>query len=538
MLSVKDIDQGLVQDYLMYTGSQLARPEHKGEPITIYQKMDLVGKISDEVVENQLVPVLAPRNVALLFFNRKPHTFFKGAMTEITIFSHDNCLREEKKVIGPIDQQIEKCLSLILEKPKDVAYHTFPDYPQRALREAVVNAFCHRSYEVSDPDPVKIFIRPESIEIISYPGPDPTLKPEHFSENKVPPVKHRNRRIADFLKSKKLAEGLYTGVDTIFKSMKENKNPKPEFDFSTSYFRVRLPGHPKYIVQSLRGRVDYLCAKGSEADAVKLIEEYLEKDSNRWSEHLITKLIEVLHVEDDEHDPKVSKYQKFLSERKQRRAVLKEQLAKWCESKPLNISSGVKLVTELVEEDAAFADISCVVPKVFDLCELKDDQGRPQLEALKDAHKIFEAMGEVALTDASVSFQFASCKFNLYVFSTQKDLDPEFKQRKASCREPKAGTRERRDLFPLLRRAEDFVRTAIQLSSKDDKPDKNYLAMEWRLLGYINSQRCAIGRSNEKQVTDCYDKARGYDPSIKLNSLYFPAGSRSRYAASSSQEGK
>lgn len=156
-------------------------------------------------------------------------------------------------------------MSFILEKPKGVASHAFTAYPERALREAVVNAFYHRSYEVSYPDPVKIHVKPEFIDIISYPGRDPTLKPEHFSENKVPPVQHRNRRMADFLKSLKLAEGMYTGVGTIFTSMKENKNPKPQFDFGPGYFRVRLPGHPKYIVQSIRGRVDYLCAKGNEA---------------------------------------------------------------------------------------------------------------------------------------------------------------------------------------------------------------------------------------------------------------------------------
>ena len=488
--------------------------------------MDLVKSISDKVVEKQLAPVFVPLNVALLFFNPEPHNFFKGARAEIAIFSHENHLKEEKQVTGPIDQQIEKCLSIILEKPKDVACHAFTAYPERALREAVVNAFYHRSYEVSDPDPVKIHIKPEFIDIISYPGPDPTLKPEDFSENKVPPVQHRNRRIADFLKKLKLAEGMYTGVGTIFTSMNENKNPKPQFDFSPAYFRVHLPGHPKYIVQSIRGRVDYLCAKGNEAEAVKLIEDFLEKDSSMWSETLLTKLIELLHVDGDEDDPKVAQYQSFLSERKQRRIPLKEQLAKWCESKTPNISTGVKLITKLVEEDAAFADVSCVVPKVFYLCGLKDDQGRPQLEAQQNAHKIFEAMGEVALTDASVSFQFASCKFNLYVLNTQKDLD----QRKASSREPKVGTRERRDLFPLLRKAEDYVKTAIQLTSKDD----NYhLAMEWRLLGYIHSQRCAIQRSTEKQVTDCYDKARRYDPKIKLNSIFIPAGSRSRYAANS-----
>ena len=530
MLSEEDIDQGLVLKYLKDISSQLAR--HKGEPITIYQKMDLVKSISDKVVKKQLVPVFAPLNVALLFFNREPHKFFKGARAEIAIFSHDtNCLNvDRKEVTGPIHQQIEKCLSFILEKLKDVASHAFTAYPERALREAVVNAFYHRSYEVSDSDPVKIFIKPEFIDIISYPGPDPTLKPEDFSENNVPPVQHRNRRIGDVLKSLKLAEGVYTGVGTIFASMKENKSPKPQFDFSPTYFRVRLPGHPKYIVQSIRGRVDHLCAKGNKEEAVKLIQDFLEKHSSMWSETLLTKLIELLHVEDDEDDPKVAQYQTFLSERKQRRIPLKEELVKWCEIETLNISTGVKLITKLVEEDAAFDDISCVVPKVFGLCGVKDDQGRPQLEANQNAHKIFEAMGEVALTDASVSFQFASCKFNLYVSNTQKD--PEFKQRQASSREPKVGTRERRDLFPLLRKAEDYVKTAIKLTSKDDK---HLLAMEWRLLGYIHSQRFTIQRSTEKQVTDCYDTARWYDPNIKLNSVYIPAVSLPRYAANSSR---
>ena len=85
ILSEEDIDQDLVLKYLKDTGSQLAR--HTAEPITIYQKMDLVKSISDKVVKNQLVPVFAPLNVALLFFNREPHNFFKGASAEIAIFS-------------------------------------------------------------------------------------------------------------------------------------------------------------------------------------------------------------------------------------------------------------------------------------------------------------------------------------------------------------------------------------------------------------------------------------------------------------------
>ena len=528
-LSLRDINQELVQKHLKSTGSELAR--QSAEPIiTLYRKLDLVKRIADENVDGQLLPVFAPRNVALLFFNPSPHRFFKGARTEIAIFSQDNDPVEIPNLTGPIDQQIRMCLSLILTKTKEVGCQAFVAYPERALREAVVNAFHHRSYEISAPHPVKIHIKPNYIEIISYPGPDPSLKPEDFSENKVPPVPSRNRRIADFLKSLKLAEALYTGVGTIFRSMKENKNPTPQFDFNSSYFRVRLPGHPKYLVQSIRCRADNLCAKGNETEALRLIEEFLDKNPSMWSEILIVKLLELLEIEDDGRDPespKVIQYQKFISEREQRRIPLKEELSKWCESEKLEISTGVKLVEQLVEEGATLADVSCVISKACDLCQQKDEHGRLQLKALQNAHKLFEAMGEVTLTDALPSFQYAECKFNLYVLNVQKTTSLEFKeQRKVSRSESTAA---RRNLFPLLKKAEDYVNAAIQLTKKEDRDKHPNLATYYRLLGFIHSQRCVIQKATEKQVTDCYEKARRYDPHIKLNRLYIPAGYRSRH---------
>ena len=49
---------------------------------------------------------------------------------------------------------------------------TWVNYPIAALREAIVNAVYHRSYEYCI-EPVKVYIYPERIEIISYPGPVP-----------------------------------------------------------------------------------------------------------------------------------------------------------------------------------------------------------------------------------------------------------------------------------------------------------------------------------------------------------------------------
>ena len=192
------IDLSLVQQYLEAIDSALVGQEIK--PIHLYEKLQLVHPVTEQM--------FTPRNVALLFFHPKPHEFFTGASTEIAVFTHDNEAKDEVPITGPIDQQIKKCLRFILDIPKKESCHAMIAYPERALREAVVNAFHHRSYERCHPDRIKIHIKPKFIDIISYPGPDPSLNQEDFSEDgEVPPVPSRTRRIADFLKSLKLAEG-------------------------------------------------------------------------------------------------------------------------------------------------------------------------------------------------------------------------------------------------------------------------------------------------------------------------------------------
>ena len=72
--------------------------------------------------------------------------------------------------------------------------------PERDPREAVVNAFHHRGYEDCNYDAIKIHIRPDCIDVISYPGPSPTLtKANKTKSSKVTEVPSRNRKIAGFL---------------------------------------------------------------------------------------------------------------------------------------------------------------------------------------------------------------------------------------------------------------------------------------------------------------------------------------------------
>lgn len=242
------IEFDLVRTFSQKIDSKIVLPDVP-DPIQVYRNMKLLTRIGDKVTlvdgnGKRLVPIYVPKNVALMLFNPKPHKFFKGAKTDIAVYSQDtrngvshvtNCRYYSKT--GPIDQQIEDVLSLISEIMNEGAY------PAEAIQETVTNAFLHRGYEECYSDPISIKITPNFIDVYSYPGPDPSLTEEHFTEgNEVPMVKTRNSRILEFFRRRKLAEGWNTGVPTIITSMKRNNNPAPIFKFTREYFHVRLPG--------------------------------------------------------------------------------------------------------------------------------------------------------------------------------------------------------------------------------------------------------------------------------------------------------
>lgn len=205
-----------------------------------------------------------PKNIALLFFSEDPEEFFNGAHIEVVQFGDDaGDLIEEKEFHGPLNQQIKSCLnylnslggSLLQKVPGQAEVEKTVPYPYEAMEEALVNAVYHRSYE-STPEPVKVYLYPDRMEIISYPGPVAGIQLNNFEPGQsVPQVPARNRRIGELLKELRLAEGRGTGVPKIRRRMQENGSPAAKFDFdeTRTYFRVTLPVHPKYrILHTLR----------------------------------------------------------------------------------------------------------------------------------------------------------------------------------------------------------------------------------------------------------------------------------------------
>lgn len=96
-----------------------------------------------------------------------------------------------------------------------------------------------------------LLINPELIEIVSYPGPDASIKIEGLNSGKIVARRYRNRRIGELLKELRLTEGRSTGIPTIRRAMAENGSPAVHFstDEDRTYFLVQIPIHPLFTPQ-------------------------------------------------------------------------------------------------------------------------------------------------------------------------------------------------------------------------------------------------------------------------------------------------
>ena len=249
---VLDLRPDLVRRFLREVGSALGDDP---DPEAIYRRMRITLRANDHEL---------PRNVGLLFFSDDPDRWFRGARIEVVEFPDGpggNTL-VERTFRGALVAQIRDCLrhlegltaTLIRKHDDRFKVSSSKSYPPVAVREALVNAVYHRGYQADTPEPTKVYLYPDRMEITSYPGPVSGVEAEHFRHDvSTPPAPARNRRIGEFLKELELAEGRLTGVGKIFAAMARNGSPPPGFDFDPgrSYFRVTLPIHPHHL--GLRG---------------------------------------------------------------------------------------------------------------------------------------------------------------------------------------------------------------------------------------------------------------------------------------------
>ena len=249
--SVEDLSRDLIVDFLAEIGSELADEAEEVPLIELGRQMQIVAGADEAVF---------PRNVGLMFFNDEPQRFFPVTQIDVVWFPEGpgGDVFTEKVFKGPLHHIIRDALDYIersfltetvIKHPDRAEATRVANFPFDAIEEAVVNAVYHRSYEIREP--VEVRIGREDLAVLSYPGPDRSVKLDRLRQGRALSRRYRNRRIGEFLKELELTEGRGTGIPKILKAMRENGSPEPvfEFDEDHSYFQVVLPIQQDALIQ-------------------------------------------------------------------------------------------------------------------------------------------------------------------------------------------------------------------------------------------------------------------------------------------------
>jgi ATP-dependent DNA helicase RecG len=181
--------------------------------------------------------------LGVLFFARDIDFLINHAVVVCVLFKGNERVHilDKKDFKGNIVDNINQAV-LFVQRHTNVEYvierlrrDEIPDIPEVALREAVVNAVCHRDYFDKRAN-VLIEVFDDRV-ILSNPGGLPNgLKPSEFGKKSVA----RNPLIASLLQRIHLIEKVGTGISRIREAVKENGRSEVEFtydDFFTVTFK-------------------------------------------------------------------------------------------------------------------------------------------------------------------------------------------------------------------------------------------------------------------------------------------------------------
>ena len=103
-------------------------------------------------------------NAAMLLFCKDPDRWQLGAYTKIGFFENDADLRYQDEIHGSLLEQIDKIIEVIHLKymKAKITYEGMQRIeryfvPDAALREALLNALCHKQYESGVPIQISVY---------------------------------------------------------------------------------------------------------------------------------------------------------------------------------------------------------------------------------------------------------------------------------------------------------------------------------------------------------------------------------------------
>jgi len=183
-----------------------------------------------------------PTVAGILLFSNQPENYIPGAVIKCARFKGNEMdeFIDQRIITGSLFTQAEETIAFFKKNIRRSAkieglYRTEEyEYPEKAIREALVNAICHRDYSRRGAD-IKFAIFDNRIEITSPGGLLPNVSIEDLGTGVS---ELRNKVIGKILNESGLIEGYGTGVLRIRKYIQEKGLTQPEFRDNNGFFKA------------------------------------------------------------------------------------------------------------------------------------------------------------------------------------------------------------------------------------------------------------------------------------------------------------
>ncbi|MCX7048353.1 MAG: putative DNA binding domain-containing protein, partial [Candidatus Sumerlaeota bacterium] len=146
--TAKDIDMKTVRDYLQRAGMKASMP------------------LDDFLKNIRMHSESGFCSAAVLMFGKCPQKFFVESQVKCARFKGTDSVYflDERTFEGNLLQQLDEAIAFIVRNTRQAiritgkpAHDVIPEYPDEAVREAVINALCHRNYAEVGTIQIRIF---------------------------------------------------------------------------------------------------------------------------------------------------------------------------------------------------------------------------------------------------------------------------------------------------------------------------------------------------------------------------------------------
>lgn len=290
-----------------------------------HERKNLVENVPEKVILELMGIYLNgnPTLAGLMTFSKYPQAYFPQlCIIAVSLPGTDQGVTgdkgerfiDNKRITGAIPDMLEEAVEFVRRNSRtttiidDNAHRVDrPEYPIKAVREAILNALVHRDYSIySENTPIRIEMYRDRMEIINSGGLYGKITINELG--KIRP-ETRNAILANMLELLHITENRYSGIPTIRNEFAKANLPEPIFKAEHGEFKVIMKNdlyeEPYHNESSI---MEYCKVPRSREEIVR----FIGKSKNHVMQHIISPLVQEGKLEMTMPEKPKSSFQKFV----------------------------------------------------------------------------------------------------------------------------------------------------------------------------------------------------------------------------------